>query len=80
MAAMSIEAKEAINVAPAVAARHDDDDRETVSSTADAANKMPKRLRSLAAVVNPPCGSKVEFKDAKDNEQQSPTARRRRKS
>lgn len=36
VAALSVEAKEAINVAPAIAARHDDDDRETVSDTADA--------------------------------------------
>jgi hypothetical protein len=34
--AMSVEAKKAINVAPASAARHDDNDRETVSDTADA--------------------------------------------
>lgn len=42
---MSIEAKEAINVAPAIAARHDDDDRETVSGTADA-TKCPSRSKA----------------------------------
>jgi hypothetical protein len=48
---MPIEAKQAINVAPAIAARHDDNDLETVRGAASAASAA-KWLKSLTAAIN----------------------------